>query len=227
MRKVFLLLVLSSWLLSNSLFDLSGIYNDEIAYSTKAKMKIRNNGKITFNLPIDIDAKIDAMKQTDEGYLRTSMFQIKFSAIKTNKMTMKTERFSLYDDKHRLLRFTEKIDRNGEKQTVVCKPLREGNIDEVSQKEIGYKTDVILLACDNDSQIKMQSKLEKSAIQGIANFTTKKNFIMEYDNRRYKIEETTKMSIDIHGEIKKISSEVKAKDLFSIKYRTKNISQVQ
>lgn len=227
MRKVFLLLVLSSWLMSNTLFDLSGVYDDEIAYKTKTKMKIKKNGGLTFNLPIEINAQIDAMKKTDEGFLRRSMFQIKFSAIKTNKMTMKTERFSLYDDKHRLLRFTEKIDRNGEKQTVVCTPLRKGIIEGVNQAEVGYKTDVIVLACDNDTQAKMQSKLEKSASEGIANFTTKKNVIMEYDNRRYTIKETTKMSIDTQGKIKKVSSKVKAKDLFSIKYRTRDINQVQ
>ena len=42
---------------------------------------------------------------------------------------------------------------------------------------------------------------------------------------RYKIEETTKLTIDKEGNVKRISSKIKAKDLFSIKYTTKDIVQ--
>lgn len=109
-------------------------------------------------------------------------------------------------------------------------PLRECWIEENYKKEIeyttGYKSDVFLLECDNNSQKKMQSNLQKTKIEGLANLITKKNFIMENNNIRYTIEETTKMTIDTNGTIKSISSKVKAKDLFSIKYRTKDVVQL-
>ena len=71
----------------------------------------------------------------------------------------------------------------------------------------------------------MQSSLQKTKINSMANLTTKKHFIMTNNNIRYKIEETTKMTIDKNGTIKNISSKIKAKDLFSIKYTAKDIVQ--
>ena len=216
---------MSSFLFSNTLFDISSLNFGSIEFKTKAKMRIYNNGIATFNLPIEIDSKTEPIKETKTGYVRTSMFKIRFSAIKTNKMTFSTETITEFDRKYRLTKLTEKINRNGEKQTVVCVPLREALIEETYKKETGYKTGVFLLVCDNHSQKKMQSKLEKTKSASIANFTTKKNFIMENNNIRYKIEETMKMTIDSQGNIQKISSKIKAKDLFSIKYTAKDIVQ--
>jgi len=219
-------MILNTLLFSNSVFDISRLNFGKIEFTTKAKMRIYNNGITTFNLPIKIYSKTDAIKETETGYIRKSIFNIKFTAIRTDKMTFSTETLTEFDKQYRLTKLTEIINRNGEKQTVVCTPLREGLIEENYKKEIGYKSDVFLLECDNNSQKKMQSNLQKTAIEGIANLTTKKNFIMENNDIRYKIEETTKMTIDTNGTIKRISSKVQAKDLFSIKYRAKDIIQL-
>ena len=86
---------------------------------------------------------------------------------------------------------------------------------------IGCKSDVVILNCDDGNQMKIQSKLESSAIEGMANYTTKKNFMMKHNDINYKIEETKKVTIDREGKIHKISEKVKVKDLFSIKYKVK------
>ena len=208
------------------MFDISKLKFGSIEFSTKAKMRIYNNGITTFNLPIKIYSNTEAIKETDTGYVRKSIFKIKFTAIKTDKMTFATETLMQFDKQYRLIKLTEIINRNGEKQIVICTPLREGLIEEDYKKEIGYKSDIFLLECDNNSQKKMQSNLQKTTTEGIANLTTKKNFIMENNDIRYKIEETTKMTIDTNGIIKRISSKIKAKDLFSIKYRAKDIVQL-
>lgn len=218
-------MILNTLLFSNTIFDITRLNFGQIEFNTKAKMRIYKNGFTAFNLPIEICSKTEAIKETETGYVKKSTFKIRFTAIKTDKMTFSTETLKEFDKNHRLTKLTEKIDRNGETQTVVCVPLREGYIDETYKKEIGYKSDVFLLNCDNDSQKKMQSNLQKTKLAGIANFTTKKNFIMENNKIRYKIEETTKMTIDTNGTILKISSKVKAKDLFSIRYTAKDIVQ--
>ena len=148
---------------------------------------------------------------------------ISFTAIKSNKMSIKTERITKYNTHHQLDTLTETINRNGETQTVVCTPLREELLDENYTKEIGYKSDVVLLNCDDGNQMKMQSQLQKSAIKGMANFTTKKNFMMKYNGINHKIEETRKVTLDTNGTIVMIAEKVKVKDLFSIKYKTKDI----
>ena len=225
-KSILLTIILNTLLFSNNVFDISKLNFGSIEFKTKAKMRIYKNGITAFNLPIEISSMTEAIKETETGYVKKSIFKIRFTAIKTDKMTFTTETLMQFDKKHRLTKLTEKIDRNGETQTVVCLPLREGHIDETYKKEIGYKSDVFLLNCDNDSQKKMQNNLQKTKLDGIANFTTKKDFIMENNNIRYTIEETTKMTIDTKGTILKISSKVKAKDLFSIRYTTKDIVQL-
>jgi len=231
LKKIILLtIILNTLLFSNNIFDIKRLNFESIEFNTKAKMRIYNNGVTAFNLPIKIYSKTEAIKETETGYIRKSIFKIKFTAIKTDKMTFSTETLTEFDKEYRLTKLTEKIDRNGERQTVICVPLRECWIEENYKKEIeytiGYKSDVFLLECDNNSQKKMQSNLQKTKIEGLANLITKKNFIMENNNIRYTIEETTKMTIDTNGTIKSISSKVKAKDLFSIKYRTKDVVQL-
>lgn len=226
MKKTILLtFILNTLLFSNDVYDISRVNFGSIEYNAKTKMRIYNKGLTAFNLPIEICSHTRAVKETETGYLRKSTFKIRFTALKTDKMTFSTETLTEFDKDHRLTKLTEKIDRNGETQTVICVPFRKGHIEESYKKEIGYKSNVFLLVCDNHTQKKMQSKLQKTKINGIANLTTKKNFIMENNNIRYKIEETTKMTIDTNGTIKKISSKIKAKDLFSIKYTAKDIFQ--
>jgi len=225
-KSILLTMILTTLLFSNTAFDISKLNFGSIEFTTKTKMRIYKNGITAFNLPIEIFSKKEAIREIETGYLRKSIFKIKFTAIKTDKMTFTTERLTEFDKNYRLTKLTEKIDRNGEEQTVVCVPLREGQIEENYKKEIGYKSDVFLLNCDNNSQKKMQSNLQKTKLDGIANLTTKKNFIMENNKIRYKIEETTKMTIDTNGTIKMISSKIKAKDLFSIKYKAKDIVQL-
>ena len=57
----------------------------------------------------------------------------------------------------------------------------------------------------------------------MANFTTKKNFMMKHNGINYKIEETKKLTIDREGKIHRIAEKVKVKDLFSISYRVKEV----
>ena len=192
-------------------------------FQTQTKMRIYKNKFTAFNLPIKISSYTEPLEVTETGYLRKSTVTIAFTAIKTDKMSIKTERLTEYDTHHQLSKLTEIINRNGETQTVICSPLREELLDENYTKAIGYKSDVVLLNCDDGHQMKMQSQLQKSPIEGLANFTTKKNFMMKHNDIDYKIEETTKMSIDSNGTIKRIASKVKVIDLFSIKYQTKDI----
>lgn len=226
MKKTILFtIILNTLLFSNDVFDISKVNFGPIEYNAKTKMRIYNKGIPTFNLPIEICSHTRAIKETDTGYLRESTFKIRFTALKTDKMTFTTETLTEFDKNYRLTKLTEKIDRNGETQTVICVPFRKGHIEETNKKEIGYKSDVFLLVCDNHTQKKMQSNLQKTNKKGMANLTTKKNFIMENNKIRYKIEETTKMTIDKKGTIKRISSKIKAKDLFAIKYTAKDIVQ--
>ena len=226
MKKTILLtIILSTLLLSNDVFDTSRINFGSIEYNAKTKMRIYNNGIPTFNLPIEISSHREAIQKNETGYLKKSTFKIKFTALKTDKMTFTTEIFKEFDKNKKLIKFTEKIDRNGETQTVVCVPSGACLIDGANKKEIGDKSDVVILECDNNTQKKMQCNVEKANKKGLANLTTKKNFIMENNKIKYNIEEVTKMTIDTEGNIKKISSKVKAKDLFSIKYTTKDIVQ--
>jgi len=224
-KTILLTLILNTLLFSNNVFDISKVNFGSIEFNAKAKMRIYKNGSTAFNLPIEICSHTRAIKEIETGYIRKSTFKIRFTAIRTNKMTFTTERLTEFDKNYRLTKLTEKINRNGEEQTVICVPYREGLIEENYKKEIGYKSNVFLLVCDNHTQKKMQSNLQKTNTKGMANLTTKKNFIMENNKIRYKIEETTKMTIDPNGIIKKISSKIKAKDLFSIKYTAKDIVQ--
>ena len=226
LRKTLLLtIILNTLLFSSQLFDISRVNFGEIEYNAKTKMRIYKNGSTAFNLPIEICSHTRALKETESGYLKKSTFKIRFTAIKSDKMTFSTERLTEFDKEYKLTKLTEHIDRNGERQTVICVPLRKEAIEEDHKKEIGYKSSVFLLVCDNHTQKKMQSNLQKTKTKGLANLTTKKNFIMENNNIRYKIEETTKMTIDTNGTIHKISSRIKAKDLFSIKYTAEDIVQ--
>jgi len=189
-------------------------------------MRINKNKFTSFNLPIIIDAKTEPLKQIDAGYISKSTVVISFTAIRSNKMSIKTERITTYNTRHQLKTLTETINRNGETQTVVCRPLREELLDENFTKEIGYKSDVVLLDCDDGNQMKMQSQLQKSSLKGMANFTTKKNFMMKYNGINHKIEETKKVTLDNNGTIVMIAEKVKVKDLFSIKYKTKAIDKL-
>jgi len=72
----------------------------------------------------------------------------------------------------------------------------------------------------------MQSNLQKTATEGIANLTQKKHYIMSYNEQDYIIKETTKTTIDVNGTIKRISAKVTIKDLFSIKYSTRDIQKL-
>jgi hypothetical protein len=189
-------------------------------------MRIYKNKFTAFNLPIKISSTTEPLKETKTGYIKKSTVIISFTAIRTDKMSIKTERLTEYNTHHQLHKLTEIINRNGETQTVVCTPLREELLNEDYTKKIGYKSDVVLLDCDDGNQMKMQSQLQKSAIKGLANFTSKKNFMMKYSDTSYKIEETTKMSIDTNGTIKMIASKIKVTDLFSIKYKTKDIVSI-
>ncbi len=226
MKKTILwTIILNTFLFANNVFDISKVNFGSIEFNAKAKMRIYKNGSTAFNLPIEICSHTRAIKKIKTGYVRKSTFKIRFTAIRTNKMIFTTETFTEFDKNYRLTKLTEIIDRNGEEQTVICVPYRKGLIEENYKKEIGYKSNVFLLVCDNHTQKKMQSSLQKTNSKGMANLTTKKNFIMENNKIRYKIEETTKMTIDTNGIIKKISSKIKAKDLFSIKYIAKDIVQ--
>lgn len=226
MKKILLLaIILSTTLLANNLFNISKVNFGPIDFKTKTKMRIYNKGIPTFNLPIEITSHTEAIKENETGFMRKSIFKINFMAIKTDKMTFSTETVTQFDQNRSLTKLTEKINRNGETQTVICVPLRKSRIEENYEKEIGYKSDVFLLVCDNHTQKKMQSNLQKNNQKGLANLTTKKHFIMMNNNIRYKIEETTKMTIDQQGNIKKISSKIKAKDLFSIRYTAEDVIQ--
>lgn len=226
MKNIILsIIILNTFLFSNNVFDTSKINFGSIEFNAKTKMRIYKNGITAFNLPIEIDSHTSPIKKTKTGYLKKSTFKIRFTAIRNDKMTFTTETLTEFDKNKKLTKFTENIDRNGETQTVVCVPLGACLIDGPSTKEIGYKSDVVLLKCDNDTQKKIQCNVEKANNKDLANLTTKKHFIMENNNKRYNIEETTKMTIDTEGNIKKISSKIKAKDLFSIKYTAKDIVQ--
>lgn len=187
-------------------------------------MRIYKKSLTAFNLPIEITSRTEPLKKTDTGYLRKSTVIIAFTAIKSDKMSIKTERITAYSKHHQLKKITEIINRNGETQTVVCTPLRDELIDQNHNKMIGCKSDVVILNCDDGNQMKIQSQVQKSAIKGMANFTTKKNFMMKHNGVNYKIEETKKLTIDREGKIHRIAEKVKVKDLFSIIYRTKDIS---
>ncbi len=222
---ILLTLILNTFLFSDDLFDTAKVNFGSIEYNAKTKMRIYKNGSTAFNLPIEISSQTKGIKKTETGYLKKSTFKINFTAIRTNKMTFTTETLTEYNKNKKLTKYTENINRNGETQTVVCVPLGACLIDGPKKKEIGYKSDVVLLKCDNNTQKKIQCKVEKANKPGLANLTTKKHFIMENNKIRYNIEETTKISIDQNGTIKKISSKIKAKELFSIKYTTKDIIQ--
>jgi len=228
LKKILLLtFILNTFLFSNNIFDISRINYGLIEYNAKTKMRIYNQGIATFNLPIEISSQTKAIKKTDTGYIKQSTFKIRFTAIKNDKMTFTTKTLTEFDKNQKLTKFTEKIDRNGETQTVVCVPLGACLIDGASKKKIGDKSDVVLLNCNNDTQKKIQCSVEKANKEGLANLTTYKHFIMENNNIKYKIEEVTKMTIDQEGNIQKISSKIKAKDLFSIRYTAKDIIQSQ
>jgi len=218
-------LILNTFLFSNTTFDISKVNFGPLKYNANTKMRIYKNGITAFNLPIEINSHTRPIKKTKTGYLKRSTFNISFTAIKSNKMTFSTETLTEFDNNKKLTKFTENIDRNGETQTIVCVPLGACLIDGSRIKEIGYKSDVALLQCDNNTQKKIQCKVEKATKKDLANFTTKKHFIMINNDIRYKIEETTKLTIDKEGNVKRISSKIKAKDLFSIKYTTKDIVQ--
>jgi len=219
-------ILLNTLLFSNNLFDISKIELGEIKFETKTKMKIIKNKITTFNLPIKIHSHIQAVKKTKTGYSRKSTLTINFTALRNNKMDMTTETLSEFDTKYRLIKITQSINRNGEHQSISCIPLRKEIIKESYQKELGYKSDVLLFNCDNNTQKKMQSNLQKTAIEGIANLTQKKHYIMSYNDQEYIIKETTKTTIDVNGTIKRISAKVNIKDLFSIKYSSKKIQQL-
>ena len=187
-------------------------------------MRIYKNKITAFNLPIEIHFHTEPLIHIKSGYLKKSTVTIAFTAIKTDKMSIKTERLTEYNMHHQLRKLTETINRNGESQTVVCTPLREELIDENHKKELGYKSDVVLLNCDDGNQMKIQSKLEKSPTKGLANFTTKKNFMMKHNDINYKIEETRKLTIDTNGNIERIAENVKVTDLFSIKFRVRDVA---
>ena len=218
-------LLLNTLLFSNDVFDISKIKLGKIKFETKTNMRIYKNKFITFNLPIKIHSHTEALKKTKTGYSRRSIVTISFTALKNNKMNMVTETLSEFDTKHRLTKTTQHINRNAEQQSIICTPLREEILNTSYQKELGYKSDVLLFNCDNNTQKKMQTNLQKTLTPGIANYTTKKHYIMIYNDKDYVIKETTKMAIDVNGTIKKISSNINIKDLFSIKYRTKDIQQ--
>ena len=226
MKKIILLtLILNTLLFSDTVFDTSKVNFGSIEYNAKTKMRIYNQGVATFNLPIEISSHTKPIKETKTGYLKKSTFKIRFTAIKTNKMTFTTETLTEFNKNKKLTKYTENINRNGETQTVVCVPLGACLIDGPNKREIGYKSDVVVLKCDNNTQKKIQCNVEKANKKGLANLTTKKHFVMENNKIRYKIEETTKMTVDKQGNIKKIASKIKAKDLFSIKYTAKDIIQ--
>lgn len=228
MKQIILLtIILNTLLFSNDVFDTSRVNFGSIEFKAKTKMRIYNQGIATFNLPIEISSLTEAIEETKTGYLKKSIFKIKFTAIKSDKMTFTTETLTEFDKNKKLSKFTENIDRNGETQTVVCVPLASCLIDENSKKEIGFKSDVYLMQCDNDTQKSIQCNVDKSNKEGMANLTTIKHFVMENNNIKYKIKETTKMTIDKEGNIKKIASKIKAKDLFTIKYTAKDVVQSQ
>jgi hypothetical protein len=224
-KLILLTIILSTLLFSNDTFDISRVNFGSIEFKAKTKMRIYNQGVATFNLPIEISSHTKAIKKTKTGYLKKSTFKIKFTAIRNDKMTFTTETLTEFNKNKKLTKFTEKIDRNGETQTVVCVPLGACLIDGANKKKIGDKSDVVILECDNNTQKKIQCNVEKANKKGLANLTTKKHFIMENNNIKYNIEEITKMTVDKEGNIKKISSKIKAKDLFSIKYTAKDIVQ--
>jgi len=224
-KTILFTIILNTLLFSNDVFDTSRVNFESIEYNAKTKMRIYNQGVATFNLPIEICSHTEAIKKNETGYAKKSTFKIRFTALKTNKMTFTTETLTEFDKNKKLTKFTEKIDRNGETQTVVCIPIGACLIDGSNKREIGYKSDVVLLKCDNNTQKKIQCNVEKANKKGMANLTTKKHFIMENNNIKYNIEEITKMTIDKEGTIKKITSKIKAKDLFFIKYTAKDIVQ--
>ena len=225
-KSILLTIILSTLLFSNDVFDTSRVNFGSVEFNAKTKMRIYNQGIPTFNLPIEISSHTKAIKKTKTGYLKKSTFKIRFTAIRSDKMTFTTETLTEFNKNKKLTKFTEKINRNGETQTVVCVPLGACLIDGTNKREIGYKSDVVLLEYDNNTQKKIQCNVEKSNKKGMANLTTKKSFIMENNNIKYNIEEITKMTVDKEGNIKKISSKIKAKDLFSIKYTAKDVVQV-
>ena len=226
MRNILLFTaLLNTSLFSNNLFDISKVELGEIKFETKTKMRIHHNRITTFSLPIKIHSHTEALKKTKTGYSRKNIFTIDFTALSTDKMSMKTETLNEYDKKHRLIKITNKVNRNGEEQSISCVPLRKEIVKENYKKELGYKSDVLLLSCDNNTQKKMQTKLQKTATKGIGDLTKKRHYIMKYNDKDYVIKETTRIRIDENGTIKKISSRVNIKDLFSIKYSTENVYQ--
>ncbi len=212
-------------LFANEPFNISNAKFGAYSFKTKTKMRIYKNNFTAFNLPIEITSHIEPLKKIKTGYLAKSTVVISFTAIRSDKMSIKTERIIEYSIHHQLKKISETINRNGETQTVVCTPLRDELIDQNPNKMIGCKSDVVILGCDDGNQMKMQSQLQKNAIKGLANFTTKKNFMMKYNAVNYKIEETRKITIDNNGTIHRIAEKIKVKDLFSIKYKTKDIVQ--
>ena len=225
-KKILLFtIVLSTLLLADEPYNITNAKFGAYSFKTQTKMRIYKNSFTAFNLPIEINSQRGALIETKTGYSAKSTVLIAFTAIKNDKMSIKTERLSEYSKYHQLTKVTEVINRNGETQTVVCTPLRDELIDQNHNKMIGCKSDVLILNCDDGNQMKMQSQVQKSAVEGLANYTTKKNFMMKYNGISYKIEETRKISINAEGSIKRIAEKVKVKDLFSIKYKTIDIVQ--
>ena len=144
-------------------------------------MRIYKKSLTAFNLPIEITSRTEPLRETKTGYLAKSTVVIAFTAIKSDKMSIKTERIIEYSKHHQLKKISEIINRNGETQTVVCTPFQDELLDQNYNKMIGCKSDVVILNCDDGNQMKIQSKLQKSGIKGMANFTTKKNFMMKHN----------------------------------------------
>ena len=131
---IILTIILNTLLFSDNVFDISRPTFGLIKFNTEAKMRIYTNGKTAFNLPIEIFSYTEPIKKIKTGYLRKSTFEIRFTAIKTNKMTINTQTITEFDTNYRLTKLTEKISRNGEQKTVVCTPLSEVLIEKDYKK---------------------------------------------------------------------------------------------
>ena len=221
MKKLFLLMIISTTLFSSELFNLKKPLFGENSYEAYAIMRINS---ITEDKPMAVPIKLQSISSglqefNENQYILDLMSKMSILLPTGGEETIETKTVIVLDEFFRTVGLIEETYQGEKMARKICKSTIYHK-EEPLKNKIGYRSKDEELVCDDGGLRISHIELRKGE-----NDTA--NLYIESDatsNMRI-LSEKTLMNISKSGKINNIKSEIVSENLFVINYETNNIRQ--
>lgn len=224
-KSILLSIMLISYTFANDKYDLSRSLLESIELNTIGEMRINSpEGEIPFS--VDIYSKNDKLKKLENGNLEKKYSsRMTMNISKDVKSTSTSEVIVLIDNNFKTISYSEKSVSDGIVKNTLCLPDAETQnlpIDKNFKKEIGFKSPVETLICDDGGSRQMSFSVKKG-LNNTANIVSRTEAYILDKNMKIHLIERSVANINKDGSLNFIESIVVAKNMFSIYFKTDKI----